>query len=110
MPERTDDIATRLLAQGSRLQAWFAGLDPGGLGLGAYVNVVVHDDPEQARRLGEAGLSLFARFGAMHGTPTGPTSETERRVMQSIHDAYDMTTHNRSGSAQAADPRATVSD
>ena len=79
-----------------------AGLDPGGLGLGAYVNVVVHDDPEQARRLGEAGLSLFARFGAMHGTPTGPTSETERRVMQGIHDAYDMTTHNRSGSAQAA--------
>lgn len=79
-----------------------AGLDPGGLRLGAYVNVVVHDDPEQARRLGEAGLSLFARFGAMHGTPTGPTSETERRVMQGIHDAYDMTTHNRSGSAQAA--------
>ena len=79
-----------------------AGLDPGGLGLGAYVNVVVHDDPDQARRLGEAGLSLFARFGAMHGTPTGPTSETERRVMQGIHDAYDMTTHNRSGSAQAA--------
>jgi 5,10-methylenetetrahydromethanopterin reductase len=79
-----------------------AGLDPGGLGLGAYLNVVVHDDPDQARRLGEAGLSLFARFGAMHGTPTGPTSETERRVMQGIHDAYDMTTHNRSGSAQAA--------
>ncbi len=79
-----------------------AHLDPDDLGLGAYVNVVVHDDPERARHLGEGGLSLFARFGAMHGTPTGPTSETERRVMQGIHDAYDMTTHSRSGNAQAA--------
>lgn len=78
-----------------------AGLDPSALGLGAYVNVVVHDDPETARRLGEGGLSLFARFGAMHGTPTGPTSETERRVMRQIHDAYDMNHHSRSGSAQA---------
>ena len=79
-----------------------AGLDPDDLGLGAYVNVVVHDDPEEAPRLGEAGLSLFARFVAMHGTPIGPTSETERRVMQGIHDAYDMTSHSRTGSPQAA--------
>ena len=54
-----------------------AGQDPGALGFGAYVNVVVHDDPEQARQLGEAGLSLFARFGAMHarlrGRPPRPS-------------------------------------
>lgn len=79
-----------------------AGLDPSALGLGAYVNVVVDDDPEKARHLGEGGLSLVARFGAMHGTPTGPTSETEKRVMQEIHDAYDMNHHSRSGSAQAS--------
>ncbi len=79
-----------------------AGLSPDGLAMGAYVNVVVHDDPERARRLGEGGLSLFARFSAMHGTPVGPTSEAERRVMTGIHDAYDMNTHSRSGSAQAA--------
>lgn len=34
-----------------------AGLDPDALRLSAYVNVVVHDDPETARRLGEGGLA-----------------------------------------------------
>lgn len=79
-----------------------AGLDPNGIGYGAYVNVVAHDDPAVAVRLGEGGLSLFARFSAMHGTAVGPTTDEERRVMEGIHDAYDMTRHSRTGSAQAA--------
>jgi 5,10-methylenetetrahydromethanopterin reductase len=79
-----------------------AGLDPEGIPFGAYVNVVAHDDPDVARQLGEGGLSLFARFSAMYGTATGPASDVERNVAEAIHDAYDMTRHNRAGSVQAA--------
>jgi len=79
-----------------------AGLDPEGIGFGAYINVVAHDDPEVGRRLGEGGLSLFARFSAMHGTAVGPTTDVERKVMEGVRDAYDMTRHSRAGSAQAA--------
>jgi 5,10-methylenetetrahydromethanopterin reductase len=79
-----------------------AGLDPDGLRFGAYINCVVEDDPAEAARLGGGGLSVFARFSTMHGEPVGPTSETERTVMRSLHDAYDMTTHSRAGSPQAA--------
>ena len=78
------------------------GLDPAALRLGAYVNVVVHDDPEVARRLGEGGLSVFARFSALHGTPVGPSSAEERRVFERVHAAYDMTVHTRSHTPQAA--------
>ena len=78
-----------------------AGLDPNAMELGAYVNVVAHNDPEIARRLGEGGLSLFARFQAMHGHTVGPASEEGKRTTEAIHDAYDMTRHNRSGSPQA---------
>lgn len=77
-----------------------AGLEPE-MPFGAYVNVVVHDDPEVGRRLGEGGVSLFARFSAMHGNAVGPTSAEEKRVMEGIHDAYDMTRHSRAGSPQA---------
>ena len=86
-------------ARAARTQA---GLDPAALRLSAYVNVVVHDDPETARRLGEGGLSLFARFSAMHGTAVGPSSAEERRVFEEIHAAYDMTVHSRSHTPQAA--------
>jgi 5,10-methylenetetrahydromethanopterin reductase len=79
-----------------------AGLVPEALRLGAYANVVVHDDPETARRLGEGGLSLFARFSAMHGTAVGPSTAEEKRTFERIHAAYDMTVHNRSHTPQAA--------
>jgi 5,10-methylenetetrahydromethanopterin reductase len=79
-----------------------AELDPDDLRIGAYINCVVEDDPAEAARLGEGGLSVFARFSTMHGEPVGPTSETERRVMRDLHHAYDMTTHSRAGSPQAA--------
>jgi 5,10-methylenetetrahydromethanopterin reductase len=79
-----------------------AGFDPAGISLGAWLNVVVHDDPEQARRLGEGGLALFARFSALHGTPVGPASEADRALLRRVHDAYDMNRHARTGSQQAA--------
>jgi 5,10-methylenetetrahydromethanopterin reductase len=79
-----------------------AGLDPDSLSLGAWLNVVVDDDAEQARRLGEGGLALFARFSAMHGTPVGPASDSDRALLRKVHDAYDMNRHARTGSQQAA--------
>jgi 5,10-methylenetetrahydromethanopterin reductase len=79
-----------------------AGLDPDALRLSAYVNVVVHDDPETARRLGEGGLALFARFSAMHGTAVGPSTPEAKQIFERIHGAYDMTVHSRSHTPQAA--------
>jgi len=78
------------------------GLDPAGLSLGAWVNVVVHDDPAVAKALGEGGLALIARFSAMHGTPVGPASDADRALLRRVHDAYDMNRHARTGSQQAA--------
>jgi len=87
-----------------------AGLDPGAVPFGAYVNVVAHPDAETARRLGEGGISLFTRFSAMHGPVVGPASAGERQVFAAVHDAYDMNSHSRAGSAQAAQIPATFAE
>jgi 5,10-methylenetetrahydromethanopterin reductase len=79
-----------------------ADLDPAGVSLGAWVSVVVHDDPAAAKALGEGGVALFARFSAMHGQPVGPASDSDRALFRRIHDAYDMNRHARTGSQQAA--------
>ena len=78
-----------------------AGLSPD-IPFGAYVTLVVHDDPEEAMKMGEASLSLFARFSAMYGTIVGPASESQRKVLHGLHSAYDMKQHGRAGSPQAA--------
>ena len=79
-----------------------AGLDPDGMSFGAYVNCVVHPDPDVARELGEGGLASFARFSVMHGTVQGPVDDAQRAVLETIHDAYDMNAHTRAGTPQAA--------
>lgn len=79
-----------------------AGLDPDGMPFGAYITVVVHPDIDTARHMGEGGLALFARFSAMHGKAVGPVSESERRTLEAVHDAYDMNNHARVGSQQAS--------
>lgn len=78
-----------------------AGLDPDALSLGAFVNVGAHPDPETARRLVSGGLSTFARFSTMHGTPTGPFADEDREMLKRVHDAYDMTRHTQGSSPQA---------
>jgi 5,10-methylenetetrahydromethanopterin reductase len=108
--ELADQVTLAVGADPARLQ-WgidtaraarrVAGLDPDDLQLGAYINCVVEDDPAEAARLGEGGLTVFTRFSTMHGQPVGPTSETERRVMQDLIEAYDMTHHAQARSAQA---------
>ncbi len=78
-----------------------AGLSPA-ISFGAYVPLVVHDDPEEAMRMGEGSLSLFARFSVMYGTVIGPASESQRKVLHGIHNSYDMKQHSGTGSPQAA--------
>ncbi len=76
-----------------------AGLPPD-IPFGAYVPLVVHDDPQEAARIGTFQVSLFARFSAMYGSVVGPASPEQRQVMRSIHDAYDMQHHGLAGSPQ----------
>ena len=78
-----------------------AGLDPEAVSYGAFVNVVCDTDVDAARQMIRGGLSTFARFSVMHGTPTGPVSDEQRDVLTSVHGAYDMTRHTMSGSAQS---------
>ena len=78
-----------------------AGLSPE-IPFSAYLPLVVHDDPEEAMRIGAGQVSLFARFSAMYGTVVGPASASQREVLQGIHNAYDMQQHARGGGPQEA--------
>lgn len=69
--------------------------------VGAFVNVVCHDDPDTARALASGSTSTFARFNVMHGTTHGPMPEGSKALLQEVHAAYDMREHTRAGSPQA---------
>ncbi|MCZ6709379.1 MAG: LLM class flavin-dependent oxidoreductase [Gammaproteobacteria bacterium] len=78
-----------------------AGLS-GEVALGAYVNLVCHEDRATARDLVRGGLTTFARFSVMHGSVAGPADAAEQAVFNSLHDGYDMKSHTRADSRQAA--------
>jgi len=84
--------------------AWAAGAarDAGAKRLGAFVNVVAHDEIATARKLATGGLTTFARFSAMDGRVRTPIDEESARVLRQVHGAYDMHQHTRAGSPQAA--------
>ena len=69
--------------------------------LGAYVNVVCHDDMDAARQLVAGGLSTFARFSVMDGEVRTPVDESQQKVLVDLHSAYDMHHHTEVGSAQS---------
>jgi 5,10-methylenetetrahydromethanopterin reductase len=73
----------------------------GDVRLGAFVNVVCHDDPDRARALASGGMSTFARFNVMHGTTHGPMGDDAKALLQDVRGAYDMRAHTRAGSPQA---------
>lgn len=77
-----------------------AGLDPMALRFGAYVNLVCHPEVETARELVKGGLTTFARFQVMHGKIAGPVDRGQRRVLNDLHDRYDMKRHTQAGSPQ----------
>ena len=76
-----------------------AGLSPE-IPFSAYLPLVVHNDPEEAMRIGGGQVSLFARFSAMYGTVVGPASAGQQEVLQGIYSAYDMQQHGRAGGPQ----------
>ncbi len=78
-----------------------AGLPPD-IHFGAYVPLVVNDDPEEAVRIGAGNVSLFARFSTMYGSVVGPASAEQRQVMRTIHDNYDMEHHGLANAPQDA--------
>ena len=78
-----------------------AGLDPATLAFGAYVNCACSPDVDTARNLVRGSLTTFARFSVMHGKASGPLSEKDRNVLESLRNAYDMTAHTRGDSRQA---------
>jgi 5,10-methylenetetrahydromethanopterin reductase len=78
--------------------------------LGAFVNVVCHDDPAVARQLASGGMSTFARFNVMHGTTHGPMGDEARSTLQDVRAAYDMRAHTRAGSPQAEQLTAEFAD
>ena len=78
-----------------------AGLDPGALGLGAYLPVFPHPDREVARASISGAVASFARFSVMHGSVIGPIDDRGRAVLEQVHDAYDMDRHFTQGSPQS---------
>jgi 5,10-methylenetetrahydromethanopterin reductase len=78
-----------------------AGLDPDGIAFGAYVPCGCHTDVTTARDLIRGSLTTHARFSVMHGSASGPVSDSDRAVLQDLRDAYDMRAHTRGDSRQA---------
>ena len=72
-----------------------AGLDPHGIRLAAYVNLVCHPEVETARLLAGWGLATFARFSVMHGSVSGPLPEVEREQLAGLNRAFNMREHER---------------
>ena len=78
-----------------------AGLDPKGIPVGAWVNVVAHPDIEIARQLASGWTSVFARFAIMHGKPTGPQTDESIKSLEHLYNDFDLRDQASSSSAQA---------
>ena len=78
-----------------------AGLDPNGIPVGAWVNVVAHPDITVARELASGWTSVFARFAIMHGKPTGPQTEDSIKSLEHLYNDFDLRDQASSLSTQA---------
>lgn len=78
-----------------------AGLDPDTIAYGAFISCACHPDIAVARSMVQGGLTVYARFGVMHGKTSGPLSDSQKQVMQNLYSAYDMRKHTHGDSAQA---------
>jgi len=76
------------------------GLDPNGVAIGSYVNVVCDPDLDSARSMIAGGLATFARFSVMDGEVRTPVDAGQHRVLVDLHCAYDMHHHTEVGSPQ----------
>ena len=78
-----------------------AGLDPNGIPVGAWVNVVAHPDIDIARQLASGWTSVFARFAIMHGKPTGPQTDESIESLEHLYNDFDLRDQASSSSIQA---------
>lgn len=78
------------VAQSARREA---GLGPGPAS--AYINMVVHDDGEQAWQMAVGAITSQARFAAMHGKINGPVPDHAEKTLTDIHDSYNMKEHGQ---------------
>ena len=80
-----------------------AGLDPASLSLTAHLNVVVHPDRDEARRLAAGGVAMMARWSVMRNQGEAMADERVREQFLTVRSAYDMTHHGgETGTSHAA--------
>ncbi|MDE3078148.1 MAG: LLM class flavin-dependent oxidoreductase, partial [Chloroflexota bacterium] len=79
-----------------------AGLDPGAISFGAYVNAVAHPDPARARELVRGRLGVYARFSSMHRSALDTLDEPDRAAVQRLAAAYEVSGHGTSSPGHAA--------
>lgn len=80
-----------------------AGLDPATLSLTAHLNVVVHPDREEARRLAAGGVAMMARWSVMRNEGEALGDDKVREQFIKVRAAYDMTHHGGdTGTSHAA--------
>jgi 5,10-methylenetetrahydromethanopterin reductase len=70
-----------------------AGLDPDGLGFGAYVNVVPHPDVTTAAELARGTVATIAHFSGMAGSTGEGQKPEDREVFERLHENYDRPHH-----------------
>jgi 5,10-methylenetetrahydromethanopterin reductase len=90
-----DPDRLRWAIESARAARVAAGLDPAGIGLGAYINVVAHPDEQTAANLAGSAVAMFSRFSVMHGRTTGPMSEQAKGNLEKVREQYDLREHGR---------------
>ena len=70
-----------------------AGLDPATLATGAYLNVAAHADVAVARRVVRGSIGTMAHFSSMPGAPVDEVAASERGVVRSVGEHYQLARH-----------------
>jgi 5,10-methylenetetrahydromethanopterin reductase len=79
-----------------------AGLDPGGLPLGAYLNIACDEDIAVARDLVRGSAAIFAHFSSMSGPAAAGLRADDAAVVAKVGASYDEARHGLSHAAHAA--------
>jgi 5,10-methylenetetrahydromethanopterin reductase len=80
-----------------------AGLDAASLSTAALLNVVVHPDREEARRLIAGPVASMGRWSVMQSRGTTAVADDKTRTeFLAARSSYDMTHHMESGTSHAA--------
>jgi 5,10-methylenetetrahydromethanopterin reductase len=101
--ERADRVVLAVGADPARIR-WgieIARAANPGSKVGAFVNVVVHDDQRRGAELAAGPITSFARFSVMHGSVNGPVSERDRALLAAIPAEYQMRKHFQAGNRAA---------